>query len=387
MKPRIAYLRFGVRPLANRTVHEVLVEQLPEFDVVAIDVKPAFRKHPLRLARVGLAGLRYAPQIIDGRHDPKKAVFRTRTAFDLLRKTVVETLAGQEWAATFQMQSLFDGSLPGVPHVVYTDHTHLTNLSYPSFDPRRLYSRAWIQAERQVFDNASAVLTRSTNVTQTLVHTYGIAPEKVRCVYIGVNVPVDPAPPAERDPNEVLFIGSDWKRKGGPDLLAAWPAVRAAHPTATLTIVGCEPPGTIDGVRVIGRVAPGAVAEHFARAGVFCLPTLLEPFGVVFVEALTAGLPIVATDVGAIPDIVDDGVNGRLVPPGDVSALAAALCDLVGNTDMQAAYGAVSRQRASERYNWATVGPQLRENILEAIDQPIVPAKRSSQWHLDKAGT
>jgi glycosyltransferase involved in cell wall biosynthesis len=143
---------------------------------------------------------------------------------------------------------------------------------------------------------------------------------------------------------------------------------------------------TLDGVRVVGRVAPGAVAEHYARAGVFCLPTLLEPFGVVFVEALTAGLPIVATDVGAVPDIVEDGVNGRIVPPGDASALASALCDLVGHADLQATYGAVSRQRASQRYNWATVGPQLRENLLEAIEQPIAPARRPSQWHLDKAG-
>ncbi|MEY2403070.1 MAG: hypothetical protein QOD38_621, partial [Acidimicrobiaceae bacterium] len=329
MKPRIAYLRFGVRPLANRTVHDVLVEQLPEYDIVAFDVKLAFRKHVLRLARIAVAGLRYAPQVLRGHHDPKKAVFRTRTAFDLLRETVLETLAGQEWTATFQMQSLFDGSIPGVPHVVYTDHTHLTNLSYPSFDPRHLYSRGWIEAERQVFDHAAVVLTRSTNVTRSLVERYGVPEDKVRCVYMGANVPVRTGPSVGRDPNEVLFIGGDWKRKGGPDLLAAWEAVRAAHPTATLTVVGCDPQPVPDGVTVVGRIPPSEVGEHLARAGVFCLPTHVEPFGVVLVEALDAGLPIVASDIGAVPDMVEDGINGRLVPPGDTAALASALRDLV----------------------------------------------------------
>src|SRR5215210_179902 len=117
MKARIAYFRLGTRPLANRTVHEVLQEHLPEFDVVAIDLKLRLRRHPARLALLAAAGVRYAPQVLRRQHEPKKAVFRTRTAFDQLRRTALEAAAGQRWAATFQMQSLFDASVPGVPHL------------------------------------------------------------------------------------------------------------------------------------------------------------------------------------------------------------------------------------------------------------------------------
>lgn len=368
MRPKIAYLRLGPRPIANRTVHEVLVDQLPEFDVVPVDVKSLLRRDPAVMGRMTTAAaVRYGPTVLLGRHHVKKALFRTRTAFDAMQAAIARALEGERWACTFQMQSLFDGSRPGVPHIVYTDHTHMANLSYASFDRRRLYSRAWIESEQQVYDRANAVLTRSSNIARSVVADYGVDSAKVDCVFVGPNVPFESAA-QQRDPLEILFIGSDWRRKGGPQLLAAFEDVRRRVPGAHLTVIGPAQRDLPRGVTNLGRQPKHEIWRHLTRAGVFCLPTLLEPFGVVLVEALAAGLPIVASAVGAVPDMVEDGRNGRLVPPGDVAALADALTEIVGDARMQERFGTASRELANARYDWGVVGRRLRSHVIEAMD-------------------
>jgi len=123
----------------------------------------------------------------------------------------------------------------------------------------------------------------------------------------------------------ILFVGIDWKRKGGPVLLEAFRRVRHAHPEATLTIVGRSPEVTQPGVEVVGRLPLIEVARYYRSASIFCLPTLNEPFGLVLLEAFSYGLPIVATRIGAIPEIVEDGESGYLVGPQNTDELADRL--------------------------------------------------------------
>src|SRR5690606_13395744 len=113
---------------------------------------------------------------------------------------------------SFQLQSLFDASLPGLPHYVYTDHTHLANLEYPQFDRRKLHTPAWIKLEKSVYDNARRVFTRSTNILRSLVRDYGCPPEKLKCVYVGVNVKTSDLAKAEKgiEGKNILFVGLDW---------------------------------------------------------------------------------------------------------------------------------------------------------------------------------
>jgi glycosyltransferase involved in cell wall biosynthesis len=119
--------------------------------------------------------------------------------------------------------------------------------------------------------------------------------------------------------------------------------------------------------RIVGRVPVEAVNQYYAAASIFCMPTHHEPFGIAFIEALSHALPIVATDIGAIPDFVVPGKNGYLIKPGDVRALAGALSDLLGHPQRCRDFGAASYQIAKDRYTWEKVGAAIRENVLATL--------------------
>ena len=93
------------------------------------------------------------------------------------------------------------------------------------------------------------------------------------------------------------------------------------------------------------------------------MPTRLEPFGIVFIEAMAYGLPIVATRVGALPDLVEDHVNGILVESDNIDSLATALRTLLENPMLRREMGRNGEQRYKEQFNWTEVYSRIRERI------------------------
>ncbi|HXW01002.1 MAG TPA: glycosyltransferase family 4 protein, partial [Anaerolineae bacterium] len=207
-------------------------------------------------------------------------------------------------------------------------------------------------------------------ITRSLLEQYDCPPERVVCVYAGSNVETSRADKLDNQGysnKNILFVGLDWERKGGPVLVEAFRKVLEIDPEASLTIVGCTPQVELPNCKVVGRVSLQEVGAYYRQASVFCLPTILEPFGIVFVEALSYRLPIVATDVGAIPDFVINGVNGYLVRPAQVEPLAECLIELIGNPDKCRTFGECGWVIATERYTWDKVGEKMRENISAVL--------------------
>jgi glycosyltransferase involved in cell wall biosynthesis len=118
---------------------------------------------------------------------------------------------------------------------------------------------------------------------------------------------------------------------------------------------------------VLGRIPPEQVAQYYEDATIFCMPTHLEPFGIAFLEAMQARLPIVGTRVGAIPDFVQPGWNGYLVKPGDVQGIAEALLKLLDRPDQRREFGERGFALARERYSWEAVGRKLYQHICEKL--------------------
>jgi starch synthase len=148
-------------------------------------------------------------------------------------------------------------------------------------------------------------------------------------------------------PVRFLFVGGDFPRKGGPALLEAWRAGGFAG-EATLTLVTDWPVGHVPpGVEVRCGIAAYS-AEWFAAwraADVFVMPTRGEAFGMVFQEAAAAGVPSIGTRIAAVPEIVDDGRTGILVPPGDPDALARAMRGLLESPELRREMGTAARRR------------------------------------------
>jgi glycosyltransferase involved in cell wall biosynthesis len=371
-KKRIAFIRPKAWPLANRIVAGVLKEQFPDHEVDTIDVSGLIRRRPdLILVNSIATLLLYGKDIAQGRKKFRLAFWRTPFIFRQVRRLVQKRITAGTYAFTFQMQSLFDASTPGIPHFVYTDHTHLENRHYSITGFQNLYSQRWIDLEQQIYQNASITFLRSSNVRRSLIEEYGCAAEKAVLVYAGSNAKVSPVKTTNSDYTraQILFVGLDWQRKGGPDLVEAFKLVRERCPEVKLSIVGANPDLQIPGCEVTGKVPPEALDRYYQEASVFCLPTYLEPFGIVFIEAMNAHLPIVATRVGAIPDFVEEGKNGYLLEPGDIPGLANALLQLLKNPERCRTFGDYSFQLTRARYSWEAVGEKFKHDILQVLGE------------------
>ncbi len=368
-KNTIAFVRKGPWPLANVSTAKSLQKHFPDYTIEEIDLIPLLRRDLQVLARNALAIVaEYGPDVALRRRGVKEAFLITSCIFHVIKRMMAKRLRHDKYAFSFQMQSLFDASVANLPHFVYTDHTLLANAQYPGYHPRQLYHRAWMELEPSIYQNATLVFTRSTNVSQSMIDDYGCDPAKIQCVYAGSNTPVisDPAPPTRYASQNILFVGIDWERKGGPDLLKAFRQVRAVHQQATLTIVGCSPAIDEPGVEVLGRLPVAELPRYYQRAAVFCMPTTREPFGIVIVEAMAYGLPVVTTDLGAMPDMVLPGHNGMLVQPTAASSMAGALTRLIGDPELCRQYGR-SSTRIAARYQWDAVGQRMRDQITPLL--------------------
>ncbi len=200
---------------------------------------------------------------------------------------------------------------------------------------------------------------------------------RVRRLYNGVDLdrfsPGDEVPLEPHDGPVVLAIGRLVEKKGFADLLAAWPAVQARVPAARLVIVGDGPErealqararalGLGDAVCWPGALPQDAVRTLLAGATLFALPCRIARDGnrdglpTVLLEALASGVPCVTTTVTGNPEIVRDGIEGRLVPPGDPHALAEAIAAVLLDADARRRMGAAARASAVERFD-------LRRNV------------------------
>jgi glycosyltransferase involved in cell wall biosynthesis len=352
---------------------ETIAAEFPESDVEVIDIKPLIIENPGILGINAVLTLSlYGKDILSGQKKFKEAFWRTPYIFVTVKKLLAKKLEHKKYWFTFQMQSLFDCSLPNTSNFVYTDHTHLANLSYPGFNQQKLYEK-WVKFERRIYQNARINFVRSTNIRQSLIDHYQQSPDKVMLVYAGSNIEPDTSITYRKSYTDqnILFVGMDWERKGGPELLKAFLLVRQRFPNASLTIVGSKPDIQLPNCRILGQVPPSEVSQFYKSATLFCMPTRVEPFGIAFLEAMQARLPIVATNVGAIQDFIQNNWNGILVEPGDVQGIAHGIMRLIANEDICQLFGERNIRISRERYSWPVVGKKIHKHIMDSLSEEI----------------
>ena len=309
---------------------------------------------------------------------PRRATWRSRynshpDTFRARSEVAGRLLAA--WEGRFdlvvQLHTLLGpGTRPGrYPFVLHTDNTYLlSERNWPAWAPLRGRTRARrLELEGEVYRSAAAIFPRSEWLRRSLVEDYGCDPARVIPVGGGANL-VTPGLGTRRwDTQVALFVGLDFERKGGHVLLAAWEIVRRALPRARLEVVapGRPPSGLPSGVRWMGRIAGReALRARYLNASVFVMPSLFEPWGHVFYEAMGQGLPCVGSNCCAIPEIIADGVNGRLVPKGEAAPLAEILIGLLGRPEEAERLGRAGHASVTAHHGWddvvARMAPTLR---------------------------
>jgi len=172
----------------------------------------------------------------------------------------------------------------------------------------------------------------------------------------------------EEDVFHVVFVGRAEPRKGLEVLLEALPLVRVDHPEVRLLVVGVDEPAVKrEGVVWLGRLDDGLIPAAYRSARIMISPALgMESFGIVLIEAMACGLPVVASDIPGYRSVVEDGVQGMMVSPGDAGALARALIALIEDGSKREGMAARAVKRAEE-YSWDNLVGDVEETYEEAM--------------------
>ena len=322
---------------------------------------------------------------------------------------IVGDVAGADVVHSHTWYANFAGHLAsllhGIPHVV-TAH---------SLEPLRPWKAEQLGGgyavssyiEQTAYEHAAAVVAVSEGMRRDILRSYPtLDPEKVRVIYNGIDVdawhPRTDHALLERfaiDPNRpsVVFVGRITRQKGLPYFLRA----AALLPPEVQIVLCAGAPDTpqimaeVEGlVRDLQRTRDGVVwIDEFLQrddlcailtsATTFVCPSIYEPLGIVNLEAMACGAAVVGTATGGIPEVVVDGVTGRLVPidqvqdgtgtPTDpdrfVADLAATLAEVVADPERARAYGAAGRERAATAFSWQAIA-DATESLYREVAQP-----------------
>jgi glycogen(starch) synthase len=220
--------------------------------------------------------------------------------------------------------------------------------------------------------SADAVLAITPRLARMLASD-GVEEDRVHVIPPGVNPTLfagphdDPFPRIGRP--RVVFVGRLAPQKGVRTLVAA--ARRLKTPGVRIILVGDGPErpalerevrrlGVSDHVYLLGFAPHDRVPAVLAHADLLVLPSIYEELGTVLLEAMWLGLPIVASSTGGIPDLIVDGVNGLLVPPGEPEALARAIDRVLGSPGLARRLGQAARERG-RGYDWETLADRVLE--------------------------
>jgi glycosyltransferase involved in cell wall biosynthesis len=283
-----------------------------------------------------------------------------------LRRELTRNPAARRCDAVLTMYE--PAALP-VPFFVYSDISFDASISAAgsaeAYAAMRRISPSTVARRRErqlsIYERASGIIAMSHWFARSLVEQTSVPEEKVHVVHAGINVRnggqrgsdvaaangvtgTQPYPPLRErlgPRRRLLFIGrgfsaADFYGKGGDLVLAALAVLRRTHDAGiTLTVVGPASwplPGTPpEGVRFLGTLAPNDLAALYDSHDLLVVPSRHEAFGIVFAEALARGLPCIARDAFAMPEIVTPGVSGALVAGDDEHELAAAVAATLAN--------------------------------------------------------
>ncbi len=241
--------------------------------------------------------------------------------------------------------------------------------------------RTKLRINRRALSRAAAVVTWSQWAAASVVADYRVPADQVHAIYPGVEMArFQPRARADHPgPLRILFVGGDFVRKGGADLAAA---VATLQGSAELDIVTSAPGVDIPRgapIRVHYNMAPNSaeLLDLYARADVFALPTRGDCTPLAIAEAMACGLPVIATTVGSIPDMVRDGHNGILVPPADPRELVGALQALTSDSNLRLRMGAASRALSESEHNAATNWQRIF-NLMRRIAETRVASDASA---------
>lgn len=301
--------------------------------------------------------------------------YRTKTKYYILKRTSASEHKIQklndEYDIILQTSSIPTmRNKPSKPHCLYIDFTmKQAEREYPPWT--QFFSEADKNMSKRLgmetLQNATIIFTASDNTRNSIINDYRIDEEKVVTVYEGVNLKEFPTFEKDYSSKTILFAGVEFDRKGGPTLVKAFEEVKKEITDTKLVIVGSTPSVRDKNIIVKGYTSRNALLQLYTDASVFAMPSICEPFGIVFLEAMAYKTPCIGSTVDAMPEIIEDGKTGFLAPPNDYKQLADKLILLLEDKNLMKRMGEQGRKRVENYFTWDLVVDRMTEQFEKIV--------------------
>jgi glycosyltransferase involved in cell wall biosynthesis len=274
-----------------------------------------------------------------------------------------------------QVTSLLSPLHPRVPTIISLDATPLNYDTVGAYYGHRSggrLERLKLLANRRAFRAAAALVTWCAWAKDSLVRDYGMPESKITVIPPGVDLARWPRHDAslraqdDGQPVRLLFVGGEFARKGGELLLQCFRA--GLDERCELHIVTQAPVAPAHNIFVYHNLTPNSdtLLRLYAESDIFVFPSLADCAPLAVPEAMAAGLPVISTRVGAIPEMVRDGETGLLLPPGDMGALRNAIETLLAQPELRARMGTAGRRVVEAEHDARYNGHRLVD-VLKAV--------------------
>jgi len=270
---------------------------------------------------------------------------------------------------------------PFKPYAIYTDYTTKLHdaYNYPTYR-NRVYRgeqerEAYYRLEGETYRKAHRIFTYNELVRRSMIGDYGVASDRVVTVGVGVCLePIDPAIGKRYDSHQIVFIGKDssFVLKGVPNLLAGFALVREVIPDAELLLIGLSPdrvftqPGVVNLGFIHDRQQLRQILEG---AALYAMTPLNDASPGVIREAMAMKLPVVASNVGGIPEMIIDGETGYLVPPEEPGQLAQAIIALLKDENKIRSMGERGYVHVLEHFTWDRVLSKVELHLQSMLEE------------------
>lgn len=292
------------------------------------------------------------------------------------RRAVHIASENQRCNAALQIGAMYNGvsQLSGKPRLGFCSwNAYLSHQEWPAWFPcsHERDFLAFYERERNYYQSLDSILCTNQYVMRSLSRDYSLSIDKLVYIGYGANFEEVPASAKSYTSKLALFVGLDFERKGGPMVVEAFKRARQAVPNARLRIIG---PAFLDdrflanGIEHVPTVTNrDLLREHFIEADFFVMPSICEPFGLVFLEAMALKNACIGSRNDAMPEIIEDGRTGFLVDAKDVDGLASYMITLFSHPSVCRELGSAAYDRVRLHFTWDLCGKRVRAAFRDAL--------------------
>lgn len=304
----------------------------------------------------------------------KKVLYNVRLHYALrkiLEEENIEIVEAPNWEGEAFVYSFFKK----IPLVV--------RLSTPAFKAAQINAQSGIPVNKLTYAianwmekwsilNADAIISNSEANRDTIEGEYGnlrkpvfVIPHGIRVATIGEEAVYEAR--SCRKSIDILYVGRQEPRKGFQVLVGAIPRVVVKHPEVRFIVIGEDiqfnkidsyrkyclsniPKSFHEYIDFKGFISSEELERHYRTCDIFVAPSLYESFGLIYIEAMQYGKPVIGCNIGGVPEVIDDGFTGFLVEPGESVALADRICELIEDEQKRREMGARARKAVLERF-------------------------------------